>query len=450
MDYSDTHISILVLQVKSTSDDADFKKSKCIRVKISGDGTNIGKRLHVINVTFTLLDEGSQACSARGNHIIAMLKEPESYEQLKLGLEDIVAEINSLHEIEVEGIKLSVSFYLGGDWKFLAVVTGIDSASSTYACIWCKCPSFERHDMSKEWSIVDAKKGARSLKENLEIAGRPKSKRSYNVSHPPIFPIALHNTVIDNLHLFLRVSDTLTDLLIRRMLILDSVDKVKAWKKIDRTKCTYLSRFENMVKELGISSYTFWVGRDSKKLKWRTLTGPEKLKLFNGIDMTKLFPPGHELILPLQKLWKDFLMLHSIFSCKPGDTERFEQAQEFSTKAQVWLDDFLTIYQTKNVTPYIHAMVCHVQEFINLHGTIAEFTQQGLEKLNDYTTKDYFWSSSHQGLDALMQIVQKPNRMEYMEDYGYKRETQVTKCSLCHTPGHNKCTCSQRNGPSQN
>lgn len=202
MDYSDTHISFLVLQVKSTSDDADFKKSKRIRVKISGDGTNIGKRLHVINVTFTLLDEGSQACSARGNHIIAMLKEPESYEQLKLGLEDIVAEINSLHEIEVEGIKLSVSFYLGGDWKYLAVVTGIDSVSSTYVCIWCKCPSFERHDMSKEWSIVDAKRGARSLKENLEIAGRPKSKRSY-VSHPPIFPIALHNTVIDNLHLFL-------------------------------------------------------------------------------------------------------------------------------------------------------------------------------------------------------------------------------------------------------
>ena len=29
------------------------------RVKLSGDGTNIGKRLHVINFTFTLLDEGS-------------------------------------------------------------------------------------------------------------------------------------------------------------------------------------------------------------------------------------------------------------------------------------------------------------------------------------------------------------------------------------------------------
>ena len=37
-----------------------------VRVKLSGDGTCVGKRLHVVNFTFTLLDEGSKAHSADG------------------------------------------------------------------------------------------------------------------------------------------------------------------------------------------------------------------------------------------------------------------------------------------------------------------------------------------------------------------------------------------------
>lgn len=56
--------------------------SKKVRVKLSGDGTNIGKRLHVINFTFTLLDEGSVAYGYEGNHTLAVLKEPENYKSL--------------------------------------------------------------------------------------------------------------------------------------------------------------------------------------------------------------------------------------------------------------------------------------------------------------------------------------------------------------------------------
>ena len=55
---------------------------KKIRIKLTGDGTKIGKRLHVVNVAFTLLDEGEKAYSAAGNHCIAIIKEPESYESL--------------------------------------------------------------------------------------------------------------------------------------------------------------------------------------------------------------------------------------------------------------------------------------------------------------------------------------------------------------------------------
>ena len=39
---------------------------------------------------------------------------------------------------------------MGGDWKFLALVTGIDSASCAYSCIWCKCKADERFDAGKD------------------------------------------------------------------------------------------------------------------------------------------------------------------------------------------------------------------------------------------------------------------------------------------------------------
>lgn len=85
----------------------------------------------------------------------------------------------------------------------------------------------------------------------------------------------------------------------------------------------------------------------------------------------------------------------------------------------------------------MHALVWHVPEFIQLYGSISPFTQQGLEKLNDKTTKDYFRSTNQRGLDSLIQIVNKRNRMEYLEDLGCQRDTRSITCSNCKQQGHN-------------
>lgn len=64
---------------KNKSTNGKFCK---IRVKLSGDGTctNIGKRLHVVNITFTILEEGRKAMTADGNHLVAVMKVPENYD----------------------------------------------------------------------------------------------------------------------------------------------------------------------------------------------------------------------------------------------------------------------------------------------------------------------------------------------------------------------------------
>ena len=367
----------------SGTHDSPFMREKLIRVKLSGDGTKIGKRLHVIAFTFTLLDE-DQATSAAGNHILAVFKQSESYEFLKLALADIINEVEQLNEIEVEDVTFKVSYYLGGDWKFLAIVTGIDSASSDHACIWCKCKKDERSDIHREWSLSDRDKGARTTEENVQLSQRSRARKEYNVTNRPLFStIPLTHVVIDNLHLFLRTSDVLIDLLIVELRRQDAIENVKKFSNPDLTKYGHLQRYQTFVSSLGIPGFEFYVGRSSKELKCRSLTGPEKLKVLRNININTLLPRlSTTLCQQIQHLWNELLSLNATISSPAADLSE-ECITQYKRRAREWGEKFVAVYQRKNVTPYIHAMINHVGEFMQIHGSIIPFTQQGLEKKND-------------------------------------------------------------------
>ena len=114
---------------------------------------------------------------------------------------------------------------------------------------------------------------------------------------------------------------------------------------------------------------------------------------------------------------------------------------EFDCRAKTWVHRFTSLYQSKDVTPYMHTFAMHVSKFIDLHGNITMFTQQGLEKLNDITTIHYQRSSNHRNTDALRQILGKWNRIESLEDSRYQRTKREQKCGNCQLTGHNKQNC---------
>ena len=60
------------LRVLVASDPESSQKP--IQLKFSGDGTWVGKRLHVLNMMCTILDEGRQAMGERGNYYLDILK----------------------------------------------------------------------------------------------------------------------------------------------------------------------------------------------------------------------------------------------------------------------------------------------------------------------------------------------------------------------------------------
>ena len=46
---------------------------KTIKINVSGDETNTGKRLHILNVTYTIINEDSAAMSEKGNYVLAII-----------------------------------------------------------------------------------------------------------------------------------------------------------------------------------------------------------------------------------------------------------------------------------------------------------------------------------------------------------------------------------------
>lgn len=76
-----------------------------------------------------------------------------------------------------------------------------------------------------------------------------------------------------------------------------------------------------------------------------------------------------------------------------------------------WVKLFLKFYQSKHFTPYLHTLIHHTCEFTSLHKSLAPFSQQGLECLNDCITKDYFRSTNHRN-ETLKVLMMKLNRIE--------------------------------------
>ena len=117
----------------------------------------------IVNTVMLIHTYVQKAYSASGNHCITIIKEPESYVSLKSALEDIINEVETLKIISINDNTYSIEYYLGEDWKFLTIVTWIDSTSCEYACIWCKCPALECHITDERWSIFNIKYGAHSI-----------------------------------------------------------------------------------------------------------------------------------------------------------------------------------------------------------------------------------------------------------------------------------------------
>lgn len=182
----------------------------------------------------------------------------------------------------------------------------------------------------------------RTISELENCAKLPKtSKKRFNCSNPPIFPsIPMSNVVVYILHLFLRITDILMNLLILGARRLDAIDKLNKFAEFNPQKFQHCHELEKFLKESGIVGFNFYVGKDSKKLKWPTLNGPQKHKLFACIKVAEILPElGADKLTKIQFLWDEFYVLGCIKLKSANGIFSKEDVDEYESRLKKWLNE---------------------------------------------------------------------------------------------------------------
>ena len=136
----------------------------------------------------------------------------------------------------------------------------------------------------------------------------------------------------------------LIDLLIIELRRQDVIEKVKNFSSSNLTRYKHIQSYQNFVSSLGIPGFEFYVGRSSKELKCRSLTGPEKLKVVRRINIQALLPNfDASQCQAIQHLWNELLALNAVIS-KPASELSSASIAEFGRATQ-WGEDFISVYQ---------------------------------------------------------------------------------------------------------
>lgn len=346
--------------------------SPVIRMKVAGDGTCIGKRLHVVTFGYSLLNDFEVQSAIQ---LLAVVKCPESYRALEESLADVIADLKETKEILIDEKLYKIELFLGGDLKFLNCVLGLQANNGKYSCIYCLCPSDKRHDTTMQWGLS---RTIQSIKDNAQ------SKKLGCVNNPLFDFIPVDHVVPDLLHLFLRITDRLISKVVWELRLKDNISR--STSSFDPLIHNNLSKFEQPVKSFGV---TFKISIDGTgKITFTDLPVPQRLKVMRGLRLSELCGDNPR-IAEIQQLWIDFLALYDrLHTAKTSD-----DAQQFDHAAKTWVNRCCNdIYLAKDAICYIHLLGHHVSSMIALHGNFSTFAQQKFEYLNHELTQAYFRS----------------------------------------------------------
>lgn len=336
----------------------------------------------------------------------------ENYETLSKALPEVAAELEQVENIVIDNTIFKIEKKLGGDLKSLALLLGIVAGQGVYACLWCHCKLSDSSSNEGEHLIERTQKEALIKSLNNELGYK----------YEPIFKfIEFKDVTIDMLHLHLRITDKLFECLFDKMTVSDENDG------IDLDQRPSLKKFEYFLRvNCNITNPLVYSTEGNMKIRFRTLNSKERVIIFE-----KLFEDGKCGFLEIfanfdildehnflheNYVWNEFRKIYNQIKALDVSEITIENLDMVSFKERLrnWLYFYKKIDIMENTSPYVHAFVFHMPEFLKIHGRINLYNCQGLEKLNDISTKFYFNSTNKNNKDNifLVQLIKKMNRME--------------------------------------
>ena len=393
--------------------DFDFA-NETLKIKISGDGAKMTKKSNYILLSCALLQKKDEVMAAKGNHTIAVVNGSEKYETLQVFFKDIFSEVNSfikLGFINVDGRKIYLEFFLGGDYKFLLTVMGLKGATSLYACLWCIIHKDRRWETDKHFLYFNTPPMMRTLKKIKDLV--KEGKGDYCCVKEPLLDIDLDHVVVDELHLLLRVMDIMLDNIITEVI---TWDKQEDWEKPSmEPKGVHLKKLVTAIRSCGVG-FDVWEVRnptDNKgtgKYEFTSLFGNDKKKILSSLPEKLPKVLLQDTCHKVSKVWVDFRGLYEEINAWSDNNS----VDTFANKTRDWLETFLSLrgkrtgYERKRITPYMHVLFAHVPFFLDTYKSLKIFTGQGVEKNNDTARNVVHRKTNH--YDSVGHILRIENR----------------------------------------
>jgi hypothetical protein len=349
----------------------------------------------------------------------------EDYGEISACLNDILLLLENLKSITINGKEFKLEYFFSSDYKMLRNIYGHKGSNAKEGCFWCKKNLKEIPKIEEDLQIT------RTLNDNYEIDGH---------QQPLIKFIEYKNCVVDLLHLLLRVTDHLIELLVAKLIKIDNNSGGNIEKR------PYFKIFMEFLKnECKISNAWYVSSKSENKIKLRSLNGNERIKVFKTIfkkymgynnktgervlmlkNFSDIFPKVNEKKKKFDEesnLWFEFYRCFKLV--KEYNTIDLDQLNK---DLKEWLTTYIKILwenlKKKTIPPYIHVWTYHMCEILEIYGSINKFTTQSLEKLNDFTTQYYHLCSNknNKKKSFLKQIVKKRNRIEFYNLGGLSNE----------------------------
>ena len=189
--------------------------------------------------------------------------ESECHSDLKGALKELLDELKEIKQLQINGKHYNLEMKLGGDMKCIALLLGLNAANAKHACCWCHCNLKETVDLTAEWPISRTQSTA-----NIQYLAK---ENGYKYE-PIIQFIDFENVVIDMLHLLLRITDRLYELILEKLTLFDRNDSICLEQR------HAFSLLEAFLKDTCKITKPFYISQNDEetKIKLRSLNGSDR------------------------------------------------------------------------------------------------------------------------------------------------------------------------------
>ncbi|RHZ68619.1 hypothetical protein Glove_294g123 [Diversispora epigaea] len=339
-----------------------LKQGDTIKLKIGGDGRNVGRKQSHVMMTFCLLNEKEKVLKPNHQYCICLYIGHENYNDLmKIG-KLFQHQLSDLQDngiiIDKDNVHWNIELFFSGDWKFIYIIMGLNAPNSKFFCLYCNCSSELRWNMDI----------------NFENTGNTACKNR----KPAIFPaIKQENYIPDELHLLLRISDILLECFFSDLM------KKKEFSK--QIKPAIELAFQN----IKIHFEFFQSKSTGKQWNWTSLMGPDKKKMLEKFPVSQFVYGicGKD----IEYLWREFYHAQNWVQlfCRPtqGSTNNSNQIQG--------------LYQKEDITPYMHVFAKHISQFLQQLKekdlSLKFFSTSSIEKKNHNQVRLFFGGTTMGG-----------------------------------------------------